>query len=392
MNAKTTRTRALREPMDERAHHLIDRIYAAALDTDVWNDVVAQVSAMFGGSPVMLGFLLPGEASLSAQFAVGLREEYRSSYLEQLVKHTPWSTRFMRGYVERFGDLSEVLSHVDLEETGLYTEWLKPQGLAPVWPAGHTLVDQRGEPVGGFTIFRREGGGPFTDDEFAQIDPFVPHFRRALHTHLSLRSAQRERVALAEAMDLLPTGMLVLDSRRHVVLRNRGADRILALKDGLSIDRNGPSADDARENASLQNLIADAIERVGRDTSMTTGFLAVSRPSGKRAFAVMVAPLLTGVLSVLRDAAVAILVADPDAGRVADPEVLHALYSLTHSEAELVRLLAQGLSLEEAADARGVSMNTARSHLKHAFAKTGTSRQGELVRLLLSGIGSIGDE
>jgi DNA-binding CsgD family transcriptional regulator len=37
-------------------------------------------------------------------------------------------------------------------------------------------------------------------------------------------------------------------------------------------------------------------------------------------------------------------------------------------------------------------MNTARSHLKHAFAKTGTSRQGELVRLMLSGIGSIGDE
>jgi DNA-binding CsgD family transcriptional regulator len=378
--------------MDERAHRLIDRIYAAAVDTDVWSDVVEQVSAMFGGSPVMLGFLTPGGSLPTAQFTVGLHDEYRDSYLESLVKHTPWSMRFMRSYVDRFGDLSEVLSHVSLPETGLYTEWMKPQGLAPVWPAGHTLVDPRGEPVGGFTIFRREGGGPFSEDEFAAIDPFVPHFRRALHTHLALRSAQRERGALAEAMDLLPTGVLVLDSGRHVLLKNRGADRILALKDGLSLDRNGPSADDARENASLQNLIADAIERVGRDTAMTTGFLAVSRGSGKRSFAVMVAPLLKDASSVLRDAAVAILVADPDAGRVADPEVLHALYSLTHSEAELVRLLAQGLSLEEAADARGVSMNTARSHLKHAFAKTGTSRQGELVRLMLSGIGSIGDE
>jgi DNA-binding CsgD family transcriptional regulator len=378
--------------MDERAHRLIDRIYAAAIDTDVWNDVVAQVSAMFGGSPVMLGFLLPGESSLSAQFSIGLREEYHASYFEQLVKHTPWSTRLLLPYVDRFGDLSEVLSHISLPNTGFYTEWLKPQGLAPVWPAGHTLVDQRGEPIGGFTIFRRDGGGPFSEDEFERIDPFVPHFRRALHTYLALRSAQRERGALAEALDLLPTGVIVLDARRHVVLKNRGADRILALKDGLSLDRNGPTADEARENASLQNLIADAIERVGRETIMTTGFLAVSRRSGKRAFAVMVAPLLTADYSVLRDAAVAILVADPDAGRAADSEVLHALYSLTHSEAELVRLLAQGLSLEEAADARGVSMNTARSHLKHAFAKTGTSRQGELVRLLLSGIGSIGDE
>ena len=46
-------------------------------------------------------------------------------------------------------------------------------------------------------------------------------------------------------------------------------------------------------------------------------------------------------------------------------------------------------SLEEVADKRGVSLNTARSHLKHAFAKTETSRQSELVRLIFSGVGQI---
>ena len=45
--------------------------------------------------------------------------------------------------------------------------------------------------------------------------------------------------------------------------------------------------------------------------------------------------------SVVPEAAVAVFVADPDAGRVGDPSALHALYSFTHSEAELVRLLAQ---------------------------------------------------
>ena len=74
---------------------------------------------------------------------------------------------------------------------------------------------------------------------------------------------------------------------------------------------------------------------------------------------------------------------------LSEGEVLAKLYALTHSEAELVRLLALGLSLEEAASKRGVSMNTARSHLKHAFAKTGTSRQGELVRLVITGVGTI---
>jgi DNA-binding CsgD family transcriptional regulator len=353
--------------MDERAHRLMDRIYAAVLDPEAWNDVVAEISAMFSGSPVMLGFLLPGESSLGAQYSVGLREEYQQSYFEHLLKDTPWSTRFMQRFIDRFGDMSEVLSHIRLDETGLYTDWLKPQGLAAVWPAGHTLVDVRGDPVGGFTIFRKEGGEPFSDEEFAMADPFVPHFRRALHTHLELRSAQRQRVALGEAVDLFPTGLLLLDARRGVLMKNRGAERILA--------------------------IADAVEVSGDCGTTTTGFLAVSRPSKKKSFAVMVAPLFSGGLStVVRDAAVAVFLADPEAGRVCDAEVLHALYALTHSESELVRLLAQGLSLDEAAEARGVSMNTARSHLKHAFAKTGTSRQGELVRLVISGAGSMGEE
>ncbi|MGH0032919.1 MAG: helix-turn-helix transcriptional regulator [Myxococcota bacterium] len=378
--------------MDARAHRLIDRIYAAAIEPAAWQEVVEEISAIFGGSPVNLGFLVPGDSSLGMRFSVGLREGYHETYFQHLLNDTPWSTRFMKPFIDRFGDMSEVLSHLRLDETGLYTDWMKPQGLAPVWPAGHTLVDRNGDPIGGFTIFRTEGGEPFTEEEFALVDPFVPHFRRALHTHLELQGAQQVRTALAEAMDLLPTGLLLLDERRGVVLKNRGADRILDLDDGLRLDRNGPSAEDARENAQLQVLIADAMDAKAGSGSVATGFLAVSRPSGKKSFAVMVAPLLNEGTTVVRDAAVAIFVADPAAGRLHDPEVLGAVYSLTHSEAELVRLLAQGLSLEEAADARGVSMNTARSHLKRAFAKTGTSRQGELVRLVISGVGSMGEE
>lgn len=379
--------------MDDRAHALVDRIYAAALEPDVWSEVVEGISQLFGGSPVTLGFLVPDDMSLGERYSVGLQPEFLDRYLEHLLKDVPWSTRYMERFVERFGDMSEVLSEIDLEKSGLYLDWMKPQGLAPIWPAGHTLVDPGGSPIGGFTVFRREGGEAFTREEMAAADVFVPHFRRALATHLGVRDAQRVREALTEAMDLLPTGLLLLDARRRVVLENRGAQRVARLEDGFRIDPSGPSAEDARENATLQKLIADALESNVGGAIASTGFLAVSRPSGKQSFAVMVAPLLSAPgRTVVRDAAVAIFVADPEAGRIHDPEVLGALYSLTHSEAELVRLLAKGMSLEEAAERRGVSVNTARSHLKHVFAKTGTSRQGELVRLVISGVGSMGEE
>ena len=49
-------------------------------------------------------------------------------------------------------------------------------------------------------------------------------------------------------------------------------------------------------------------------------------------------------------------------------------------------LLCQGLSLDEAAERRGMTINTARSQLKQLFVKTSTSRQSELVRLVLAGL------
>ncbi len=383
--------RAARTAMNERAHKLIDRIYAAALEPDLWQEVVAGVSEVFGGAPTTMGFAVADDpAPTGPRFAVGIDPALRPNFMEHMFRDVPWSRRYHYAYMDHWGSMAEVLGHVDLASTELYTEWLKPQGFAADWPVGHSLSNGRGEPVGGFGVFRREGAPHFQASQYAEADLLVPHLRRAIEVYQTLHGTRRVHLALAEAIDRLPTGLLLLDRKRRVVVQSKGAARIIAAEDGFGIDRSGPSAADARENATLQKLIADAMEAQAGQEMRSAGFVAVSRPSGARAYAVMVTPLLAapghGAGS---DAVVALFVADPSARVVATPEVLTELYQLTHSEAELVRLLAGGLSLEEAAVKRGVSLNTARSHLKHAFAKTDTSRQGELVRLIISGVGQI---
>ena len=77
---------------------------------------------------------------------------------------------------------------------------------------------------------------------------------------------------------------------------------------------------------------------------------------------------------------------------MAKNRAMQALYQFTPAEAELVALLTAGRSLEEAAEERGVTMHTVRSQLKHVFAKTDTRRQGQLVRLVLSGLAGIQDD
>jgi DNA-binding CsgD family transcriptional regulator len=63
---------------------------------------------------------------------------------------------------------------------------------------------------------------------------------------------------------------------------------------------------------------------------------------------------------------------------------MRQLYALTPTEARLADLLLQGLDVREAADQMQTTLETTRFHVKRVLAKTGTRRQTELMRLMLS--------
>ncbi|MCY1300937.1 hypothetical protein D9M70_505250 [compost metagenome] len=81
-----------------------------------------------------------------------------------------------------------------------------------------------------------------------------------------------------------------------------------------------------------------------------------------------------------------IFLCDPDAQTIAPREILRQVFDFTPSEATLAMELANGLSVDEAAELLGIRRNTARTHLRAIFAKAGVSRQAELVRLILNGL------
>jgi DNA-binding CsgD family transcriptional regulator len=68
-----------------------------------------------------------------------------------------------------------------------------------------------------------------------------------------------------------------------------------------------------------------------------------------------------------------------------DQRRLSQLYGLSRAEARVIALLAKGHRLDQSAEMLGVAYETVRKHLKQVFGKTGTDRQAELVRLLVTG-------
>ena len=70
--------------------------------------------------------------------------------------------------------------------------------------------------------------------------------------------------------------------------------------------------------------------------------------------------------------------------------VAKQLFNFTPAETALALELANGLSLEEAAENLNIMRNTARAHLRAIFSKTGVRRQAKLVRVMLNSVVALG--
>ena len=374
--------------MEQRALQLVERIYEAVVEPDAWNDFIAELSEALGGVAVQMSLRLPEmEPTPDAFFRFGLDEAYHAAFVKHALEGLPWGSLDNNLFRGRFGMASEVISNDSVTESGFYLDYMKPQGLAAEWPICHVIQSHNGAPIAGIVIYRRDEGRALEPGDFAMLDSLIPHLSRAYAIHAQLIASRHETAALTEVIDRLPVGVVLVDAECRAVLMNRSAEQVLQLRDGFRLERGRPCATDPRESRALHALVAAGAEA---GTRSSAGVMSVSRPSGRRSFSVWVGSLLAASPENRTDEATAILfVADPESGDVSTTEVLQHLYQLTGAEADLVRLISAGHSLDEVAQTRGVTMNTVRSQLKQVFCKTDTSRQGELVHLVLTGIAAI---
>ncbi len=378
--------------LDERALPLIESIYASAIEPGGWSRLALDLSDAFGRASVAIAMPHPDSDLPFNTFEAHLTSEMKPIFLQHMIKGLPWGPPFTGAVKGRFAFASERIPDHELAATDFYHEFMEPQGLAPEGPILHEIATGIGGKFAGIMVYRRVGCRPFDEGDIALGNQLVPHLERGFGVYSQLGSVRRARVALAEILDRLPTGVIVFNARHVPVIVNRSARRILDMNDGFSIDRGRPHLADRREDGVFQTLLGKACEAALQGRSAVGDVMQVTRNSGRRAFALMVAPLLDAPPGSAKGEAVAFaFIADPDAGPVTTTEVLEQLYSLTHAEADLVRLLSEGRSLDEVATERGVTINTVRSQLKQAFSKTDTKRQGELVRLVLTGVTSLQD-
>ncbi|TXL74468.1 helix-turn-helix transcriptional regulator [Vineibacter terrae] len=185
---------------------------------------------------------------------------------------------------------------------------------------------------------------------------------------------------------------MLLDKRAHVVFANPQAEALLASSQALRVKGGRLTACHATADAALQAALAPSLRSAG-DAHPGVVDLALLRP-GQRPLAVSVVPVsqrVTDRLDAGRRVAAMILVADPQMRRSLRLEGFMQACGLTPAEGRVLAAIVEGDGLERIAGRLGVGRATVKTHLNRILAKTGTTRQHALVRLVAaSGLPSLG--
>lgn len=97
----------------------------------------------------------------------------------------------------------------------------------------------------------------------------------------------------------------------------------------------------------------------------------MSRPQGQPLALLVAPPQDEGTAAGETNGGALVFIHDPDATPVPLADAIRWQFDLTPAQARLAAALAAGDSLAECAEATGISVATARTHLKDVFAKTG---------------------
>jgi DNA-binding CsgD family transcriptional regulator len=212
----------------------------------------------------------------------------------------------------------------------------------------------------------------------------VVHVQQALRTQNKLAILNESRDDLAGALDAIRHGIVIAGAGSQVMHFNSAAEQILRSQDRIQIRSGRIAATTAGGERQLHRAIYAAL--TGDSSNILSGrSFTCQRPSGKRPYIVHVLPLhQTAAGETWSGSTALVLIIDPEHETEPVTALLRQLYGFTNTESEIALRLAHGADLRRISDELSISLTTVRTHLQHAFDKTNTHRQAELVQQLLA--------
>jgi DNA-binding CsgD family transcriptional regulator len=353
----------------------VERAFAeAALDPSQWNvamDAAAAVTGSVGAVLLPIRGRIPG-VPCSESIAPMIDSYFRGGWAPRDERERGLRTMMRRGVFTDldFTDADEIKRHP------YYQELLAPHDLR--WFGG--LKISFGDDVWCLAIQRSISQGPFLSHDVRALALLADRIGSAAALAHALNFARTE--AALDAFEVTKSAVLMLDRKGEAVRLNRAAEKLL--HSGVKLRDKRLVSFDRHATAALDRAVHDLIN--GTTGSALQAPIALSR-HGR--LPLLAYPLrLSGVtVSALAECQCVIVLIDPAQKRHPPEKAIQAALGLTAAEARVAARLANGETIERAADSLGITKATVRNQLKAVFAKTGVHRQAELVSLITAMLG-----
>lgn len=358
---------------------LIGSIYDCALDPDRWDETLADIVETLKGRTTVLHlndlcerrFLISKQSGIPPYWQKNLHKY--ASELETVVAAVIASPTPDKPYL-----MSRHVTQAQLEASPYYNECLKPERIVDLMQFVLMSTPTR---ASGWAISRHERYGEFTDGEIELAELLLPHIRRAvtISNVLDVRTIKGMRVE--QALDALSCGVVMTDERGAILHANHAATHML---------RNGSPVHGAQgilhaKTPAAQKELRAAIRLAAQENGEigSTGLAICLTDAGSAPVFAHVLPMAHGDMGTrLKPETVAAVFINAEPEAESGARLIAAAFDLTPAETRVLGSLLAGRTLAETAEALGVAPTTAKSHLEAIFAKTGVSRQADLMRLV----------
>ncbi len=295
-----------------------------------------------------------------------------------------------RGYLDSpFAELPEKkvftlhdrVTRSELESLAFY-EYLNAYGVSDL--IGFDVHDKQSHIRLRLRVVRIGDTPAFSRDDRVRLESIVPLMNKALKLFGAYAHNSFIEELYEELLGSMDIASVIVNAKLEVLSANSQAKQILVSGDGVFLRHDSLRCSHNSDQKKLEEA-CQALLRVARDDEQIrrTSSISIDRTSSDTKWDVHIRRVSTQNV-VFDDGGpeLVLLLQGPVRDCAPSQSRLIQVFGLTPAEAKLTAHLIDGLTLTAAAEALGISRNTARAQLSSIFAKTGVNRQTQLVRLV----------
>jgi len=355
----------------------LNTLYRGVTNRDEFGQAVRLLQELFECKGAVLVTVDARDARASFVSTSGVLQDNLQLYVEKYAQIDPGPARYLRLAVGTALSTDRMFTPEENAASRFFNEYFKPIGL--VETLGGPLYMEGGS-FSMVALMRGSERRQFDDSDIARLEQLMPHLARALQLRREFFRVDARSLGLQAMAERQHSGLVLLGHDGSVLFINSAMKAIAQRSDGFAIERNGrPMPVNIEARRRFDTLLAAV---TGGDTG---GMLTVPRESG-RDYVVLITP--SHPASTLSEweksrgpLGAIIVVHDPDQKAADTVGILAEGLKLPKGAARLVASLAAAHDLKSFAKAEGITIHTARFHLRTALVRTGTKSQAELVRL-----------